>query len=104
MVEGRLRKFYEEFVLLEQIFVVDQESKVRKVVEHAAKAAGAPIKLVGFARFALGEGIDKATHRLCRRGRGTAEELTAKAGRLPSPRRCAERGQTAGRLVRSGLV
>ena len=43
MVEGRLRKFYEEFVLLEQIFVVDQETKVSKVVEQASKAAGAPI-------------------------------------------------------------
>jgi elongation factor Ts len=59
MVEGRLRKFYEEFVLLEQIFVVDQESKISKVVEQAAKSAGAPISVVSFARFALGEGIDR---------------------------------------------
>ncbi len=59
MVEGRLRKFYEEVVLLEQIFVVDQERKIAKVVEDAAKAAGAPITLKGFARFALGEGIER---------------------------------------------
>jgi elongation factor Ts len=59
MVEGRLRNFYEEFVLLEQIFVVDQESKISKVVEQAAKSAGAPISVVSFARFALGEGIDR---------------------------------------------
>jgi elongation factor Ts len=59
MVEGRLRKFYEENVLLEQIFVVDQATRIAKVVENAAKAAGAPIELVGFARFALGEGIDR---------------------------------------------
>jgi elongation factor Ts len=59
MVEGRLRKFYEEFVLLEQIFVVDQETKIAKVVEQASKAAGAPIKVVSFARFALGEGIER---------------------------------------------
>jgi elongation factor Ts len=59
MVEGRLRKFYEEFVLLEQIFVVDQESKISKVVDQAAKSAGAPIRVVSFARFALGEGIDR---------------------------------------------
>jgi len=59
MVEGRLRKFYEEFVLLEQIFVIDQETKIAKVVEQASKAAGAPIHVVGFARFALGEGIER---------------------------------------------
>jgi elongation factor Ts len=59
MVEGRLRKFYEEFVLLEQIFVVDQETRIAKVVENAAKAAGAPITVAGYARFALGEGIER---------------------------------------------
>jgi elongation factor Ts len=59
MVEGRLRKYYEEFVLLEQIFVVDQESKISKVVEQASKVAGAPIRVTSFARFALGEGIER---------------------------------------------
>ena len=59
MVEGRLRKFYEEFVLLEQIFVVDQETKVSKVVEQASKTAGVPISVASFARFALGEGIER---------------------------------------------
>jgi elongation factor Ts len=59
MVEGRLRKFYEEVVLMEQIFVIDQETKVAKVVEAAAKAAGAAIRVAGFARFALGEGIER---------------------------------------------
>jgi elongation factor Ts len=59
MVDGRLRKFYEEVVLLEQIFVVDQKTKISLVVEQAAKAAGAPIRVTGFARFALGEGIDR---------------------------------------------
>ncbi|MBM3533707.1 MAG: elongation factor Ts [Alphaproteobacteria bacterium] len=59
MVEGRLRKFYEESVLLEQVFVVDGETKVAKVVEQAAKEAGAPIKVAGFVRYALGEGIEK---------------------------------------------
>jgi elongation factor Ts len=61
MVEGRLRKFYEETVLLEQVYVIDGESRVGKIVEAAAKAAGTPIKVAGFARFALGEGIDKPT-------------------------------------------
>jgi len=59
MVEGRLRKFYEEFVLLEQAFVVDQETKIAKVVEQASKTAGAPISVASFARFALGEGIER---------------------------------------------
>jgi elongation factor Ts len=59
MVEGRLRKFYEEVVLLEQVFVVDQEKRITQVVEAAAEAAGAPIRVAGFVRFALGEGIER---------------------------------------------
>jgi elongation factor Ts len=59
MVEGRLRKYYEEVVLLEQVYVIDGETKVSKVVEAAAKDVGAPVTLTGFVRFALGEGIDK---------------------------------------------
>jgi elongation factor Ts len=59
MVDGRLRKFYEEVVLLEQIFVVDQKTKISLVVEQAAKAAGRPIRVAGFVRFSLGEGIDR---------------------------------------------
>jgi len=57
MVEGRLRKYYEEIVLLEQTFVVDGESKIRAVIENAAKDAGAPIKVAAFTRFVLGEGV-----------------------------------------------
>ena len=53
MVDGRIKKFYEEVVLLEQVFVVDGENRVSAVV----KKAGA--ELVGFARFQLGEGIEK---------------------------------------------
>jgi elongation factor Ts len=59
MVEGRLRKFYEEVVLLQQPFVHDPDNTVAKAMEAAAKEAGAPIKITGFYRFALGEGIDK---------------------------------------------
>jgi len=59
MIEGRLRKFYEEVVLEEQTFVLDGERKIRQVVEDAAKECGAPILLKGFVRFALGEGIEK---------------------------------------------
>jgi elongation factor Ts len=59
MVEGRLRKFYEEVVLLAQAFVHDPETTVGKALAEAEKAGGAPIKITGFYRFALGEGIDR---------------------------------------------
>lgn len=59
MVEGRLRKFYEEVVLNEQTFVIDGETKVSKVVEAAAQEVGAPVALAGFVRFTLGEGIER---------------------------------------------
>jgi elongation factor Ts len=59
MVEGRLRKFYEEVVLLAQAFVHDPDTTVAKAVAAAEKAAGAPIKITGFYRFALGEGVDR---------------------------------------------
>ncbi|WP_207478818.1 translation elongation factor Ts [Arenibaculum pallidiluteum] len=59
MVEGRLRKYYEEVVLLEQTYVIDGERKISKVVQDAAKDMGAPVQLTGFVRFALGEGIEK---------------------------------------------
>ena len=57
MVEGRLRKFYEDVVLLEQVYVIDGERRVGKVIEAAAKDLGTAVKVAGFARFALGEGI-----------------------------------------------
>ena len=59
MIEGRLRKYYEEVCLLDQTFVIDGETKVGKVIENAAKDAGAPITLKAFSRFGLGEGIAK---------------------------------------------
>ena len=59
MVEGRLRKFYEESVLLEQVYVIDGESKVKKAVEAFAKEIGADVAITGFARVMLGEGIEK---------------------------------------------
>lgn len=59
MVEGRLRKFFEEVVLLQQPFVHDPDNTVAKAMEAAAKDAGAPIEITGFYRFALGEGIEK---------------------------------------------
>ena len=59
MVEGRLRKFYEEVVLLQQPYVHDPDTTVAKALEAAATDAGAPIKITGFYRFALGEGIER---------------------------------------------
>ncbi len=59
MVEGGLRKFHQEVVLLEQAFVMDGKTKVSKVVEDAGKQVGAPVRLAGYLRFGLGEGIEK---------------------------------------------
>lgn len=59
MVEGRMKKFLKDVVLLEQIFVVDGETPIHQVIAKAAKDAGTDIKLTGFARFNLGEGIEK---------------------------------------------
>ena len=68
MVEGRIRKFYEEVVLLEQVWVHDGESRVKAILAKAG------VKLVGFARFKLGEGIDKP------QGPDFASEVAATAG------------------------
>jgi len=59
MVEGRIRKFYEENVLLSQTFVIDGENTVEQALKNAEADAGAPITLKGFTRFQLGEGIEK---------------------------------------------
>jgi elongation factor Ts len=59
MMEGRMRKFYEETVLLSQTFVIDGENQVSKVIEMASKDMGAPITVEGFVRFQVGEGIEK---------------------------------------------
>ncbi|MGE0829051.1 MAG: translation elongation factor Ts [Hyphomonadaceae bacterium] len=59
MLEGRMRKFFEESVLLKQAFALNPDQTVEAAVAEAAKAAGAPIKLTGFIRFALGEGVEK---------------------------------------------
>ena len=59
MLDGRMRKFYEEVCLLDQTFVVDGETKVEKVLEAAAKDAGNPVSVADFRLFVLGEGIEK---------------------------------------------
>lgn len=68
MVEGRIRKYYEDVVLLEQVWVHDGESRVKAVLQKAG------VKLAGFARFQLGEGIDRP------QGPDFATEVAATAG------------------------
>lgn len=59
MVEGRIRKFYEEVVLTKQAFVMNPDQTIEALVEATGKELGAPIKIAGFQRLALGEGVEK---------------------------------------------
>ncbi len=59
MVDGRMKKFFQEQVLLEQTFVIDGETPINKVIEKAAKDLGHPVQLSGFVRYQVGEGIEK---------------------------------------------
>ncbi len=59
MVEGRMKKFFKESVLMSQLFVMDNETPVEKVVKEAESDVGAPVKLAGFRRMQLGEGVEK---------------------------------------------
>jgi elongation factor Ts len=74
MIEGRMRKFYEEAVLLSQIFAIDNETQIAKVVERASKDVGAPVEIAGFVRFAVGDGIERGD------GGDFAGEVKAMAG------------------------
>jgi elongation factor Ts len=70
IVDGRMRKFYEEVVLLEQVFVIDTDLKVKAAIERVAETVGSTIAVTGFERFALGEGLAARTSNL-------AEEVSA---------------------------
>ncbi|EXL04092.1 translation elongation factor Ts [Aquamicrobium defluvii] len=59
MVEGRLRKFYEEVVLLKQSFVMNPDVTIEQALKDAEKEIGAPAKITAYVRYALGEGIEK---------------------------------------------
>ena len=59
MVEGRMRKFFEEVALTSQSFVVNPDQTVEAALKEAESAAGAPITIAGFVRFQLGEGVEK---------------------------------------------
>jgi elongation factor Ts len=59
MLEGRMRKFFEESVLVKQTFIMNPDQTVEAAVKDAEKEAGAPVKIAGFVRFAVGEGVEK---------------------------------------------
>jgi elongation factor Ts len=73
MVEGRIRKFFEEVVLTKQAFVMNPDQTIEQLVEATGKELGTPIQLVGFTRLALGEGVEKKTEDF-------AAEVAAAAG------------------------
>jgi elongation factor Ts len=60
MMEGRMRKYYEEVVLMQQIYMLDGETPIAKLIEKASKDLGAPVEIEGFVRFKVGEGVEKA--------------------------------------------
>ena len=59
MVEGRIRKFFEEVVLLKQAFVMNTDQTIEQLVAETGKALGSPLAVKGFVRLALGEGVEK---------------------------------------------
>jgi len=75
IVDGRMRKYYEEAVLLEQTFVVDPDLKVKDAVDRVAEKIGSSVAVTHFVRFALGEGLESGG------GPNLAEEVAQLAGR-----------------------
>jgi elongation factor Ts len=59
IIEGQINKFFGEICLLEQVYVIDTDKKVGKVVEALAKELGGQVTLAAYSRFQLGEGIEK---------------------------------------------
>ena len=74
MIEGRIRKWQEEVVLLKQPFVMNPDQTIEQLVAETAKAVGSPVALKGFVRFQLGEGVEKAE------GPDFAAEVAAMSG------------------------
>jgi elongation factor Ts len=75
MIEGRIRKWQEEVVLLKQPFVMNPDQTIEQLVDETAKTVGAPVALKGFVRFSLGEGVDKGPE-----GPDFASEVAAMSG------------------------
>jgi elongation factor Ts len=59
MIEGRIRKWQEEVVLLKQPFVMNPDQTIEQLIAETAKDLGAPVTVKAFVRFALGEGVEK---------------------------------------------
>jgi len=59
MVEGRIRKWQEEVVLLKQPFVMNPDQTIEQLIGETARQVGAPVSVKGFVRFQLGEGVEK---------------------------------------------
>jgi len=59
MIEGRIRKWQEEVVLLKQPFVMNPDQTIEQLVAETGKQLGSPVTLKAFTRFALGEGVEK---------------------------------------------
>ena len=59
MIEGRIRKWQEEVVLLKQPFVMNPDLTIEQLIADTAKETGSPVTVKGFVRFALGEGVEK---------------------------------------------
>ena len=59
MVEGRIRKFYEEVVLEEQAYIMDPDKKVKDVISEASKELGTDVKLTDYVFYKLGDGLQK---------------------------------------------
>jgi elongation factor Ts len=74
IVESGLKTFYKEVCLLDQAFIHEPDKSVAQAVKQAEAESGAPIKIIGFVRYALGEGIDRP-------GTDFAAEVAATAGR-----------------------
>jgi elongation factor Ts len=74
MIEGRIRKWQEEVVLLKQPFVMNPDQTIEQLVAETAKTVGSPVVLKGFVRFQLGEGVEKAE------GPDFAAEVAAMSG------------------------
>ena len=70
IVESGLKTFYKEVCLLDQGFIFDDKKSVAQAVKETEGKVGAPIKIAGFVRYALGEGIDRPERRFRRRSRG----------------------------------
>ena len=73
IAQGKLEKFYEQFCLLDQPFVKDPERTVQQVIEEVGKSSGGALRVRRFARFVLGEGLEKKQENL-------ADEVAKAAG------------------------